>query len=237
MKAAPAGAVHDVADWVIQSSARPAQLIVLLHGALGQPADMHALGLALGRVFQHAQIVALVAERLPSSQRRAWFAPGQDQDRYRDADVNAAARSLSQRVAALQERLGLGAQATALLGFGQGATLVLHSTTQSTPPAERVVAIGGAFAQSPAALHYGGTIHLLHGRNDLHTHWKTVLEDAYALRGCGVDMTAEIVPMIGHELHPTLIEKTVERLSTHIAQHLFDAAHASAPPASPGQAH
>ena len=123
----------------------------------------------------------------------------------------------------------MSAQASALIGFGQGATLALHSTLLNTPWADRVVALAGAFAQRPESVRYLGTIHLLHGKDDARTHWKTVLEDAYCLRDRGVDMTAEIMPLIGHALHASLIDKTLERLSTHISKHLFEAAVASAP--------
>jgi phospholipase/carboxylesterase len=224
-------------DWVIQSPRTPAQLIVLLHGAAGTPADMQALGEALAAVFTQALILALPAPIQAHDHRRSWLLPSEDQDRYDIAQVQGLVERLCARIEALQHVHGLDPQATALLGFGQGATLVLHSTMQPTPPAERVVALSGAFAQPLASLRYGGTIHLLHGKNDDHTHWKTVVEDAYVLRDSGVDMTAEVVPLIGHELHADLIAKTVERLSTHIAQHLFDEARASAPPDSPGQAH
>ncbi len=42
-------------------------------------------------------------------------------------------------------------------------------------------------------------------------------------------ITAEVLPFIGHELHPDLIELAITKLSTHIAHHLWTAAQEAAP--------
>ncbi|HSV78739.1 MAG TPA: hypothetical protein VLK85_05975 [Ramlibacter sp.] len=50
---------------------------------------------------------------------------------------------------AWQRESGIGANATALIGFSQGAIMALESTQQPEPVAARVIAIAGRFAQPP----------------------------------------------------------------------------------------
>ena len=215
----------------IQTPAKAAQLIVLLHSKHGKPSDMQALGEALATAFPQAQVLAPQAPLGSGAAGggRAWFEAEPHEDRFAESELKHAVRDLGQRMAAWQAQAGVGRAETALIGFGQGATLALQSTCLTEPWADRVLALAGAFAQRPVDLRYLGSIHLLHGKQDALTHWKTVLDDAYCLRASGVDMTAEILPLIGHELHPSLIDKTLERLSTHISRHLFEAAMAQAP--------
>lgn len=218
-------------DLLIQNPKTPGQLIVLLHDEAGKPQDMAPLGHALAAAFPQALVVAMQAPLAGTAPTagHAWFHTEVTLGRSKPSELEPALDQLAQRILEHQTNSGLSAQASALIGFGQGATLALHSTLLNTPWADRVVALAGAFAQRPESVRYLGTIHLLHGKDDAKTHWKTVLEDAYCLRDRGVDMTAEIVPLIGHALHASLIDKTLERLSTHISKHLFEAAVASAP--------
>ena len=218
-------------DLLIQNPPTPAQLILLLHGEGGKPQDMAPLGRALSAAFPQALIVAMQAPLARSDPHtgHTWFHSKVELGRSNPADLQPALNQLAQRIHAHQANSGVSTQATALIGFGQGATLALHSTLLNAPWADRVVALAGAFAQRPEAVRYLGSIHFLHGKEDAITHWKTVMQDAYCLRDHGVDMTAEIVPLVGHELHTRFIDKTLERLSTHVSKHLFEAAVASAP--------
>lgn len=212
----------------IQTPAKTEQLIVLLHGRHGAPSDMQALGDALATAFPQARVLAPQAS-LAEGAGHAWFQAKPREDRIAESELKHAVTDLGQRMAAWQADAGVGRAETALIGFGQGATLALQSTCLAEPLADRVLALAGAFAKRPVDLHYLGSIHLLHGKDDAVTHWKTVLEDAYCLRDNGVDMTAEIMPQVGHEMHPRMIEKATQRLSTHISKHLFEAAMTQAP--------
>ena len=218
-------------DLLIQQPEEAAQLIVLLHDKDARPEQMQPLGESLAHTFPYALVVAPMAPEATqgSDVGLAWFESDAPPGQRESHDMDQALHQLGERMLSWQKHAGVTRAETALLGFGQGASLALQSTLLVTPWADRVLAIGGAFTQRPTSTNYLGSIHLLHGKNDEITHWKAVLEDAYFLRGCGVDMTEEILPMVGHELHPSVIDKALERLSTHISRHLFEGAMAQAP--------
>lgn len=218
-------------ELLIQAPAKAAQLIVLLHGKNGSPGDMQALGQALAESFPQARVLAPQAPLAAQAPGHGhlWFEVEAEEERFSPRHIDSAMIGLGERMVMWQSQAEISRAETALIGFGQGATLALQSTLLATPWADRVMALAGAFAQKPVGLHYLGSVHLLHGKNDALTHWKTVLEDAYCLRDSGIDMTAEILPLIGHEMHPTMIKKATERLSTHISKHLFEAAMTQAP--------
>jgi phospholipase/carboxylesterase len=131
-----------------------------------------------------------------------------------------------------QERSGVSAAATALIGLAQGAEMVLELSKLQPMLASRVVAMGGRFTTLPEAPTAVTTTHFLHGKLDLQTHYRYSVEAAHHLRDMGCDITAEVVPFVGHALHPDLIELTITKLSTHIAQHLWTAAQEAAPASS-----
>jgi phospholipase/carboxylesterase len=131
-----------------------------------------------------------------------------------------------------RERSGVSAAATALIGLSQGAEMVLEASKPKPMLASRVLAIGGRFTTLPAEPTAVTTLHFLHGKQDARIHYSHSVVAAHHLRDMGCDITAEVLPFIGHELHPDLIELAVTKLSTHIAQHLWTAAQESAPPLS-----
>ena len=109
------------------------------------------------------------------------------------------------------------AAGTALVGFSQGAIMALESALRPEPVAARVVAIGGRFARLPEQpLHEGGSIHLLHGKADTVMPYSHAIEGALRLKTLGADFTADVLPFIGHELHPDLVALAVEKLQHHI---------------------
>ena len=110
--------------------------------------------------------------------------------------------------------------------------MVLEASKLQPMLASRVVAMGGRFTTLPDAPPAVTTTHFLHGKLDTRTHDSHSVNAAHQLRDLGCDITAEVVPFIGHELHPDLIELAITKLSTHIAQHLWTAAQEAAPPSS-----
>lgn len=220
---------------IIQEPVDPAaQLILLCHAAGVDAASLLPLGERLCEAFPRAAIVSLQADT-PSAtpQGFEWFATLDGAD---GADGNRAAR-VAQAVAALQiavhewqERSGVPAAATALIGVSQGAELVLEASKLQPMLASRVVAMGGRFTTLPDVPPAVTTIHFLHGRLDALVPYSHSVIAAHHLRDMGCDITAEVVPFVGHELHPDLIELTITKLSTHIAHHLWTAAQEAAPP-------
>jgi phospholipase/carboxylesterase len=191
---------------IIQEPADPAaQLIVLCHAAGADAASLLPLGERLCEAFPRATIVSL------------------------QADTPAA---LQTAVCDWQERCGVSAAATALIGMSQGAEMVLEASKLQPMLASRVVAMGGRFTTLPDVPPAVTTIHFLHGKQDTLVPYSHSVIAAHHLRDMGCDITAEVVPFVGHELHPDLIELAITKLSTHIAHHLWTAAQEAAPPSS-----
>ena len=186
--------------------------ILLCHAGGADAASLLPLGERLGEAFPQAVIVSLQAD-----------AP---------AATPQAVAALQTAVRDWQERSGVAAAATALIGLSQGAEMVLEASKSQPMLASRVVAMGRRFTTLPDVPPAVTTIHFLHGKLDALVPYSHSVIAAHHLRDMGCDITAEVVPFVGHELHPDLIELAITKLSTHIAHHLWTAAQEAAPPSA-----
>ena len=193
---------------IIQEPDGPAaQLILLCHAAGADAASLLPLGERLREAFPQATIVSLQAG-------------------------TPAVAALRTAVRGWQERSGVSAAATALIGLSEGAEMVLEASKPQPMLASRVVSMGGRFTTLPDVPPAVTTIHFLHGKLDALVPYSHSVIAAHHLRDMGCDITAEVVPFVGHELHPDLIELAITKLSTHIAHHLWTAAEEAAPPSA-----
>lgn len=207
-----------------------AQLILLCHAAGADAASLLPLGERLCEAFPQATIVSLQADAPAATpQGFEWFAMAGLNDERRAARVARAVTDLQTTVRDWQERSGVPAAATAMIGVSQGAEMVLEASKLQPMLASRVVAMGGRFTTLPDVPPAVTTIHFLHGKLDALVPYSHSVIAAHHLRDMGCDITAEVVPFVGHELHPDLIELAITKLSTHIAHHLWTAAQEAAP--------
>ena len=222
---------------VIQQPEVPAQLILLFHGVGSQAQSMQPLGQQLADAFPQA-LVACINAAHPSDFPGGyqWFSVVGITEENRQARVDAAMPAFLASIQTWQQQARLGPQATALVGFSQGAIMALETTklgNAATPeaptaPAGRVVSIAGRYATLPEDGHYQGTVHLLHGKSDGVISYEQTIIGAHRLRSLDIDFTAEVRPGIGHEVHPEFGEVLVERLQNHISHHLMKEAVQSA---------
>lgn len=216
--------MHQPQALILQRPAQPAQLILLFHGVGADAHAMATLGQAYASAFPGAMVVALDAAQ-PSDLAPAgwqWFSVRDVTEENRVARVAAALPAFEYAVRHWQQQAGVGPAGTALVGFSQGAIMALASAQQPAPLASRIVAIGGRFAALPEqALHEDLTIHLLHGKADAVMPYRHTIEGAMRLKTLGTDFTADVVPFVGHELHPDLVALAVEKLQQHIPQRLW----------------
>lgn len=213
-----------------QPPGTPQQLILLFHGVGSKPHAMQALGVRLAGEFPKALVVAPRAPT-PSPNRNGfqWFALDGVTDDNRADRVAAALPEFEACVAHWQKLAGVEAAATALVGFSQGAIMSLESSKRASPFAGRVVAIGGRYATLPAQELAEVTVHLLHGKQDTVVPYSNTVVAAHHLRDLGCDVTAEVLPFVGHEIHPDFIDLTVQRLTTHIPNRVWAKAMAADP--------
>lgn len=223
---------------VVQQPTQAVQLVLLFHGEFTTAQAMLPLAHALAAAFPQALVACIEAPYSnDTGSARQWLDPSAAENTDAAPELLAATAlpAFLQAIGHWQARAGVAPQATALVGFGHGATLVLESTQTTAAPASRVVAIAGRFANLPETDRYRGSIHFLHGKTDTSVPYQHTVAAAHRIRDLGGDLTAEVIPFVGHELHADFIEACVEKLSTHIALHLWEDAQAS--PQEPPRPH
>lgn len=216
--------MHQSALIVQRPAEAAAQLILLFHGVGSDARSLLPLGQRLAAAFPQAMVVSVTAPH-PSDifpQGFQWFSVAGITEENRVDRVAAALPSFEACVAHWQAQAGVGAAATALVGFSQGAIMALASSVRPDPVAARIIAIGGRFASLPQSpLHEGTTVHLLHGKADTVMPYSHAVHAAHRLKDLGADFTADVLPFIGHEVHPELIELAVEKLQGHVPARLW----------------
>jgi len=216
---------------IIQQPPLPAaQLILLFHGVGADAQSMRPAGERLAAEFPRAMIVSVAAYQ-PSdiSSGFQWFSVVGITEENRAERIAQAMPAFAACVAHWQQVAGVDAAATALIGFSQGAIMALESTKLEAPLASRVIAISGRFATLPQKATMDTTIHFLHGKADTVMPYSHTVTAAHHLRDLGGDITAEVLPFIGHEVHPDFMELVITKLTTHVPKKLWDEAVKAAP--------
>lgn len=214
-------------EWLPDDDAGPPpQLLILLHGVGGRGALMRPLAEALRAQFPRAAILAPDAPHPfdGGGPGRQWFSAQGIDDTNRIARVDEALGPLQAWVQAMQQRLGVGPQPTALCGFSQGAILALELASRADGLAGRVLAFGGRYARLPDVAPRQTTLHLFHGATDVvipAAHARAALQHLGVLHG---DATLDVAADVGHEMHPSLIDSALHRLTHHIPYRTWRAA-------------
>jgi phospholipase/carboxylesterase len=208
---------------VARPAGTPGQLMLLFHGVGAGPEDMVPLGRALAREFPAAFVVS-VAAPVAAGGGREWFSTVGIDEANRPARVAAAMPGFVDAVRRWQDEAGVGLDAVALVGFSQGGVMALESTRDRPAIAGRVIAIGARFALLPQAANPGTTLHLFHGKLDPVIPYGFTVEAAQHLLRLGADLTADVVPFLGHQVSDELVDLMIERLRGHLPKRTWDAA-------------
>lgn len=219
-------------DWLPEAG--PAQqLMLLLHGHGADGRAMAPLAQALRARFPQAAVVAPDAP-LPLCSNpllRQWYEAEDLTPENWPARVSAALPALRDWVQAQQQRLGVGAAATALLGFSQGAVvamdLALHPANDGL--VGRALSFNGALCRTPLVAPHHTTFHLLHGGDDAVIPAEASRQALRVLDVLRGDATLDIAAGVGHVLHPALIDSALQRLQAHIPLRTWQAALGAVP--------
>jgi phospholipase/carboxylesterase len=221
----------DTLQW-LPAKGQPEQLMILLHGWGASAADM----VPLAKVFRHQfpQAVVLVPDGFEDADSglagRQWFSLDGVTDANRPERMVGALTRLAQWVKDAQAATGLGQQATALVGFSQGAICALELIQRHDGLAGRVLAFAGRYAQLPKAAPQATTLHFFHGADDdviAADHAREAIHHLGAMQG---DATLDIAKGVGHEVHDALIDSALHRLTHHIPHRTWRAAMGHVPP-------
>jgi phospholipase/carboxylesterase len=213
---------------IIQRPAGPAQQLVLLfHGVGADEADLQPVGERLAGEYPHALVASLRApHRGGSGSGYQWFAIEDIDDASRIERVDAEMPAFVERIRQWQRESGLGPEATVLVGFSQGAIMVLEAAVHCAADtlAGRLVALSGRFARLPQAPFSDATIFMIHGKNDQVLHYGFTVEAARHLVAFGADVVADVIPGLGHGIDAAALELLVKRLRTHVPKRHWEAA-------------
>lgn len=221
--------VHPPAGGVAQ------QLFLLFHGVGAAPDDLVPLGKILALQFPHSAIVSVQAPHdCPYSNGYQWFSVEGITEQLRPVRTAQALPLFQQAVQHWQASFGVGAETTALVGFSQGAIMALESSQQSPLLAARIVALSGRFSTLPEKAPDNCTLHLFHGKQDSVIPYAHTVHAAERLVQLGADVTADVIPFVGHEINDEIATLVIERLTTHVPKRYWEAAQkASASEAAP----
>ncbi len=182
------------------------QLVVLCHGLAATGRDLIDLAPQFGPSLPHAAFAAPDApepyDRGPPG--RQWWAIG-DRDPARTAQGAAHARAaLDQFIDAELARLGLPPDAYALLGFSQGAMMVLFAGLRRPVPPRAILAYSGALVAPDrlAERTNDAPILLVHGLADDVVPAFRSDDAAAALKLAGVPVELVFIPRVGHVIDP-----------------------------------
>lgn len=193
--------------WGPASKATPKQLVVLCHG-LG--ADGHDL-IDLAPSWSHALPDALfVSVDAPfphdSGFGRQWWSVGDRSPPIVEAGVRRAATFLNAFIDGELARLGLPADAYALMGFSQGAMTVLYTGLRRATAPRAILAFSGALV-APETLARELANHapvlLVHGEADDVVPVQRSRDAEVSLRAANVPVEAVYVPRLGHGIDDT----------------------------------
>jgi phospholipase/carboxylesterase len=201
------------------------QLMLLFHGVGADAQDLVPLGRVLATEFPAAFVVSIAAP-LPceAGGGRQWFSVQAIDEDNRPARVDAAMPAFLEAVARWQQAAGVGIDAVALIGFSQGGIMALESTRDRPAIAGRVVSIAGRFATLPAAPNPATTLHMFHGKADPVIPYGFTVEAAQHLVAIGADVTADVMPHVGHQIDSDIAALLIERLRGHLPKRTWEAA-------------
>ncbi|MGL5698974.1 MAG: esterase [Kluyvera sp.] len=217
---------HD--HFVVQSPAKPAQqLLLLFHGVGDNPVAMGQIGRWFAPLFPDALVVSVGGvEPCGPAPGRQWFSVQGVTEENRQARIDAIMPTFIDTVRYWQKQSGVGPQATALIGFSQGAIMSLESIKAEPGLASRVIAFNGRFATLPTAADTSTTIHLIHGGEDrvIDLAFAFAVAAQEAIQAAGGDVTLDIVEDLGHAIDDRSIQFALDHLRYTVSKHYFDEA-------------
>lgn len=196
-----------------QPQGRPSELVLLFHGVGATPADMVLTGRRAGTALPGALVVSVAAPH-PSDLGRGlhWFSVHGVTETSRSARVAEAMPAFVETVRAWQRQAELDATGTTLIGFSQGAIMSLSSSQLAEPPARRVIAIAGRFAQPAEPPKADVHLHLLHGEQDGVIPIRHSVDAAARLLTLGARVTLDTFAGLGHGIDERVLQRMSDRL-------------------------
>jgi len=194
--------VLDAVHWGPASKATPKQLVVLCHGLGADAYDLIDLAPSWADAAPDALFASVNApDEHYSGFGRQWWAVGDRRPEVMVEGVRRAAGLLNAFVDAELIRVGLTADACALMGFSQGAMTVLFAGLRRSAAPGAILAFSGALIAPEtlaAELRNKAPVLIVHGEADGQVPVHRSREAEAALTAAGVPVESLYVPNLGH---------------------------------------
>lgn len=178
-------------------------LVVLCHGVGADGHDLIGLAERFGAGLTGAAFIAPdgpePCDMAPMG--RQWFSLQDRSPAVLDAGARRAAPLLLGTIEAELGRLGLGPEAVVLMGFSQGAMMVLHAGLRRRPAPRAILSYSGALLDSlelDAEISGRPPVLLVHGRDDAVVPFARGPAAEAALRRVGVPVVCDWRAGVGH---------------------------------------
>ncbi|MEN7461250.1 esterase [Pantoea dispersa] len=216
---------------IVQQPDNAAQLFLLYHGVNDNPDSMAQIGSWFAQAFPQAQVVSVGAPYPASApQGRQWYAEIPEHDRSQQQGVDAVMPSFVESVRHWQQQSRVRPEATALVGFSQGGTMVLEGVKAQPDLAGRVVAFSGRYVTLPEQASTRNTIHLIHGDYDEQVPMQHAEAAMQRLTALGGDVTLDIVDDLPHAIDERSMQLALNHLRYTVPRRYFDEALSGAKP-------
>ncbi len=193
--------------WGPASKAKPRQLVILCHGIGADAYDLIDLAPSWRHACPDALFAAVHAPfQHDSGFGRQWWSVADRSPAVMEAGVRTAAVYLDGFIDAELNRLGLPAEAYAIMGFSQGAMISLFTGLRQIAAPRAILGFSGALIAPEtlaAELASRAPVLLVHGEADEAVPVSRSRDAEAILRANGVPVDAHYIPGLGHGIDDT----------------------------------
>ncbi len=199
--------ILEALHWGPASQGAPKGLVVLCHGLGADAHDLFDLAPEWGDACPDSLFASVHAPEMHySGFGRQWWAVADRRPEVMEGGARNARRCLDVFLDAELARLGLPADAYALMGFSQGAMTALFTGLRRAVPPRAILAFSGALIAPDllaAEIANRAPVLIVHGEADSTVPASRSREAEAALRGLGVPVEQAYIPGLGHGIDDT----------------------------------
>lgn len=198
----------------VQQPEQAQRLVLLFHGVGDSANGMAALGRYFADALADACVVSLNGpESTEWGAGRQWFSVQGVTEENRQARVDAAIPGFLSTVRHWQDKVGVDAAHTVLVGFSQGTIMSLEALKANPRIAGTVIAFSGRFASLPESALTPAVVHFIHGEQDsviLPVHAQAAAQRMHSL---GSAHSLDMIAGVGHSIDGLMLQQALGYLA------------------------